>query len=135
LVDGTSREINANDAILLACGIANPVALKSYLESKVQFYEMSQYRDHHIYTSSDLQELLKKFEVFSVNKTTKLILTTEKDAVRLTKFKEELAGIPSYVIPIAHEFLFLQENAFLGQIISFIRQFEPRDNQNSIVQD
>ena len=96
---------------------------------------MSQYRDHHIYTSSDLQELLKKFEVFSVNKTAKLILTTEKDAVRLTKFKEELAGIPIYVIPIAHEFLFHQENAFLEQISAFIRQFEPRGNQNSIVQD
>jgi tetraacyldisaccharide 4'-kinase len=135
LVDGTKIEINTNDSILLACGIANPVALKFYLERKVQFYEMSQYRDHHIYTSSDLQELLKKFEIFSVNKTAKLILTTEKDAVRLTKFKEELAGIPIYVIPIAHEFLFHQENAFLEQISAFIRQFEPRGNQNSIVQD
>lgn len=131
LVDGMKREINTNDAILLACGIANPVSLKSFLEQKVQFYEMSQYRDHHIYTSSDLDELLKKFEVFSVNKSTKLILTTEKDAVRLTKFKEELAGLPIYVIPITHEFLFGDEDVFLKDIRTFIKLFKPIDNKKT----
>jgi len=53
----------------------------------------------------------------------KIILTTEKDAVRLTKFREELKELPFYVLPIRHKFLFEEGEQFNNAVISFIRNF------------
>ena len=59
----------------------------------------------------------------------KMILTTEKDAVRLTKFKDELKEIPLYVLPIRHQFLFNEGEQFNATLISFIRNFSFNPNK------
>ena len=38
-----------------------------------------------------------------------MILTTEKDGVRLEKFESELKQLPVYVLPMTHQFLFGEE--------------------------
>jgi len=57
----------------------------------------------------------------------KIILTTEKDAVRLTKFSDKLQELPLYVLPIRHQFLFDESEQFNMAVISFIQNF----NSNS----
>ena len=54
----------------------------------------------------------------------KIILTTEKDAMRLLKFSQEMNGMPFYVLPIEHKFLFNQENEFNDLVIKFIQNFK-----------
>ena len=52
----------------------------------------------------DLAEIKKHYD--KLKQSGKIILTTEKDAMRLEKFRQELLDYPIYVIPIRHRFLF-----------------------------
>lgn len=115
------REIAEDDEVLLVCGIANPKPLKQHLSEHTSSYYMQCYNDHHIFTIDDLKDIEKKFnEIESKNK---FILTTEKDAVRLFKFREQLAELPLYVIPIKHKFLFGEETTFNSLIKEFVTNF------------
>jgi len=113
--------ITAATDILLICGIANPKPLKDFLTANVNTYDMLRYPDHHIFHTNDLAEIKKQFE--KIASQDKVILTTEKDAVRLQKFEEELKDFPIYVIPIEHHFLFDEGNVFDQQVIDFIQKF------------
>lgn len=109
--------------VLLVTGIANPGPLKNYLQDAVYAYYEITYRDHHIYSIDDWKEIKKRYENIAAGK--KIILTTEKDAVRLTKFAQELQEFPVYVLPIDIQFLFNQEQSFTDLIIKFITEFRP----------
>ncbi|MBL0129696.1 MAG: tetraacyldisaccharide 4'-kinase [Chitinophagaceae bacterium] len=54
----------------------------------------------------------------------KIILTTEKDAVRLVKFNNEIAELPVYVIPVRHSFLFQEGERFDNRVSDFIKNFK-----------
>lgn len=108
--------------VLLVTGIANPKPLKNYLEERVGTYYMMSYPDHYIFTMVDWREIKKRFEQMEAEK--KIVLTTEKDAMRLIKFKNEIGGMPFYVLPIEHKFLFHQENEFNNEVIQFIQNFK-----------
>jgi tetraacyldisaccharide 4'-kinase len=109
--------------VLLVSGIANPGPLKNYLQDAVDAYYEISYRDHHIYSIDDWKEIKKRYENIAAGR--KIILTTEKDAVRLTKFAQELQEFPVYVLPIDIQFLFNQEQSFTDLIIKFITEFRP----------
>jgi tetraacyldisaccharide 4'-kinase len=108
--------------VLLVTGIANPKPLKKRLEDYSMGYQMLQYPDHHIFSIDDLKEIRKKFD--AIEATDKIILTTEKDAVRLIKFNEEIASLPVYVIPVKHRFLFNEGEQFDKITIDFIQNFK-----------
>ncbi len=113
--------ITADFAILLVCGIANPKPLKDHLTQHVQTYDMLRYADHHIFNSDDLADIKQQFEKIKAVK--KIILTTEKDAVRLLKFESELKEYPIFVVPIQHVFLFDEGEKFKFRITAFIKSF------------
>lgn len=117
----TKRSITDKDEILLVCGIANPKPLKDYLVQRAATYYQKNYTDHHIFTIDDLREIIEKFK--SIDVPQKMILTTEKDAVRLTKFKQELVDLPLYVLPIRHQFLFHEAALFESAIVNYIINF------------
>lgn len=110
------------EEILLVYGIANPQPLKNYISEKTATYEELSYGDHHIFSIDDLKDIGRKFEKIKTNN--KIILTTEKDAVRLLKFKDQLAEMPLYVLPVQHKFLFDEENIFNKLVIDFITSFK-----------
>ena len=107
--------------MLLVTGIANPGSMKNLLLEKSKTYYEMLYSDHHIFTIDDLKDIKKRF--FGITAANKIILTTEKDAVRLVKFEQELHDIPLYVMPIELQFLFNDENRFNELIGTFIREF------------
>ena len=115
------KMITLNDEVLLVCGIANPTPIKELLLQQAATYYQKNYNDHHIFSIDDLNEIKEKFKEITTD--SKFILTTEKDAVRLAKFSEELKELPMYVLPIKHEFLFGEANIFDELIISFISNF------------
>ena len=53
----------------------------------------------------------------------KIILTTEKDAVRLMKFRDKLEEWPFYVMPIEPRFLLGEQPRFTDLIAKFITDF------------
>jgi len=124
----SKKEINFTHSadILLVCGIANPGPLKEYLSNSVHSYDMLRYADHHIFDSDDLKEIKKQFA--KMRSSEKLILTTEKDGVRMKKFESELAEFPLYVLPIRHHFLFGEEEKFKNQVVDFIQSYNKDRN-------
>ena len=121
IISRQEAELTKDMELLLVCGIANPVPLKKHLEETVEFYIEKNYNDHHIFTIDDWNEIVEKFNNLEGNK--KIILTTEKDAVRLEKFGTLLTQIPLYVMPITHRFLFGEQQTFDVKIIEFIEGF------------
>ncbi len=112
--------------ILLVCGIANPRPLKDHLAKHADSYDMLRFADHHIFHSNDLKEIKQHFYKITGNK--KVVLTTEKDAVRLEKFEQELKDFPIYVVPIEHQFLFNEAATFNSSITGFIKTFNKAAN-------
>ena len=107
--------------VLLVCGIANPGPLKEVLTTYVAYYEMLLFRDHYIFNSDDLKEIKNHFS--KIETQNKIILTTEKDGVRLAKFEKELEHLPVYVVPMAHKFLFDGEVQFENEVNAFVEGF------------
>jgi tetraacyldisaccharide 4'-kinase len=107
---------------LLVTGIANPQPLKDLLSEHSETYYMLHYPDHYIFTIDDWKDIKKRFD--KIESAQKIILTTEKDAVRLAKFGEQLIGVPIYVIPLRHHFLFNEEERFLSIVNNYIKEFK-----------
>lgn len=121
IVDQSSFVITPDTEVLLVTGIANPRPLKKILTDQTRSYEQMVFSDHHIFTIDDLNDIAGRFAQMTVQK--KIILTTEKDAVRLVKFSRELKDLPVYVLPIEMQFLFAGSDRFSHLISTFIEQF------------
>jgi tetraacyldisaccharide 4'-kinase len=118
----TFYPVDENTEVLLVTGIANPRPLKNFLEEHIHTYYMMHYNDHHIFSIDDWKDIKKRFEGIEAER--KIILTTEKDAMRLLKFNNEIDGMPFYVMPIEHKFLFNEEQLFLKEVTGFIENFK-----------
>ncbi len=121
IITRVPHELHKTDEVLLVTGIANPAPLKNLLDQAVDKYEQLRFRDHQVFTIDDLKRIMNRFE--EMPGASKIILTTEKDAVRLIKFENVLNDAPLFVIPIASEFLFNGTAAFDQNIKEFIHQF------------
>ncbi len=113
--------LHPDTQILLVCGIANPKPIKDVLAAYSSTYEMITYRDHHIFTIDDLKEIKSQFD--EMDSEDKIILTTEKDGVRLSKFESEYSDLPIYVLPMRHKILFGEDEDFNKRIIEFINTY------------
>ncbi len=121
LFTNEARVPEPQTSILLLCGIANPRSLQQVLSTYAASYEMLFFKDHHIFTVDDLKEIKKRFS--KIESENKIIITTEKDGVRLAKYETELKQFPVYVLPMRHRFLFDEESKFNQKIISFVKSF------------
>jgi tetraacyldisaccharide 4'-kinase len=119
--------IHGSMEILLVSGVANPGPLKSYIADVSKTYYEILYNDHHIFTIDDWKDIVKRFN--SIQTSHKIILTTEKDAVRLVKFAQQLNDYPVYVMPIEVQFLFNDSPAFINLITNFIAGFRQTNQE------
>jgi tetraacyldisaccharide 4'-kinase len=112
-------DINHFKEGLLVCGIANAKPITEHLNKSAMHYDMMRFADHHHFSISDLESIQHQFNQIPAH--SKCILTTEKDAVRLEKFRDALASYPIYVIPVQHQLLFEQSSAFRCLLINYIQ--------------
>ena len=113
--------LEKNLEVLLVCGIANPKKITEVLSECVSSFQIQQYKDHYNFDKDDMNQILKLFS--EIKNREKIILTTEKDAVRLLKFRNEISNMPVYVLPMEHEFLFNKAAIFEKDVIQFIESF------------
>lgn len=88
--------------VIIITGIANPEQFVNYISTYAKNYEHLKFPDHHKFKKSDFEELLK---LEKQNDDKKIIITTEKDAVRIKNseiFPEELKSL-LFCIPIKIE--------------------------------
>ncbi len=92
--------LNNDYAILLVSGIANPLPLRYHLSEIYKELHEIEYRDHHIYTKSDIEKIKHKFN--GILRENKIIITTEKDKIRFQspEIKKLTQGIPMFYLPI-----------------------------------
>ena len=132
IITGSERPVSENDEVLLVSGIANPKPLKKYLDDHCESYSEILYEDHHIFSIDDWKDMQKKFN--SISSDNKIILTTEKDAVRLMKFQQSMDSYPFYVLPMQVHFLFGEEQAFTDLITKFIAGFIKKNENDKVLQ-
>lgn len=108
--------------IILFTGIANPYPIKGYLRSYCRELITIVFPDHHVFKEKDLELIRKKFDDQFTKK--KLIVTTEKDAMRLVNspYLRILEDLPLYYLPIEVKFHGDDERAFNNQIINYVRK-------------
>ncbi|MDO9136531.1 MAG: tetraacyldisaccharide 4'-kinase [Lutibacter sp.] len=104
----------ADSEILLVTGIANPNPLTDYLKSINLNFKHLKYADHHHFSLNELEEINSAFE--SLSATNKIILTTEKDYVRIFGKLKNLHYISIKTTFIAHK------NEFNNLIKNYVEQ-------------
>jgi tetraacyldisaccharide 4'-kinase len=108
--------------ILLFTGIADNELLKEHLGRMCNDLTSINFGDHHRYSLKDMERIKEKFEGLPTQK--KLLVTTEKDAMRLKT--SELAGIiktlPLYYIPIEIEFHDQDKQLFDPLILDYVKK-------------
>jgi tetraacyldisaccharide 4'-kinase len=114
--------------ILLLTGIASPKQMLLDLQQYTEYIEPLTFGDHHNFRQKDIQRINEAFKNLP---SPKLIITTEKDATRLTVSEGLSDEVKSnlYVLPIHIELLQEQEEAFNQTIIGYVR----KNSRNSIL--
>jgi len=96
---------------LVVSGIATPFSFLNILrQTKVDTQNKLIFKDHQSYTYNDVQRIRQLF--YSTNSHS--VVTTEKDAVKLTRFSREMDDIDIYYLKI--KFALDDEDAFKGFI-------------------
>lgn len=130
LFEGTEqiRELEelAGRNILLLTGIASPKQVYYDLKPHTPYIHPLRYSDHHNFKKKDIKKINETFEALPAPK---LIITTEKDAVRLKKAEglTPEARRSLYVLPISIEFMLQGEESFNNIIIGYVRK-NPRNS-------
>ncbi|MDT0558318.1 tetraacyldisaccharide 4'-kinase [Ichthyenterobacterium sp. W332] len=103
------EDLKSNNFTLVT-GIADANPLVTFLEEKQFNFEHLNFKDHHNFTSKDISEL----------ETKSLILTTEKDYMRLKDKLNDLTKL--YYTPI--EMVFVDEGSFFeNDVYNFVTKF------------
>jgi tetraacyldisaccharide 4'-kinase len=122
----TSQRIVLTDDIdvLLVSAIANTDYLNSYLETKVNSVRNVEYEDHHDFSNHDVSRIKLIFD--NMNSQKKLILTTEKDAMRLHRHRNYLIEnkVPIFTLPAHVSFLNEDGPVFDTSIKDFLLNFK-----------
>ena len=114
--------------VLLLTGIASPKQMQEDLTAMGAKINALSYADHHQFHKKDIRRIN---EVFASMAEPKMIVTTEKDAVRL----EDVEGLSDevrksiYKLPIKVSFMLDQEEEFNHKITGYVR----KNSRNSIL--
>lgn len=109
--------------VFLICAIAGTDYLLKYLEPQVDSVTVLEYEDHHYFSENDMDQLKSSFE--RIKSERKIIITTEKDAMRLELHRNFIVQhrLPIFVLPIRVEFLFDEGKEFNEGIQNFLLNF------------
>lgn len=125
------RGVAAGDQVLLFCGIANPDALVTCLQRKEAAVQLIRFKDHHPFSLKQLKDIHQQFS--GMKGGNKMLLTTEKDAVRLLPFKEFIDShqLEIYCMPVQTVFPEADRKQFDEMIRSFVHSFNAEDHGQS----
>lgn len=107
-------------SILLVAGIANTYPLEFYLKNFCEELEILKFQDHHQYTTKDITHIIETFD--NIVTGNKIIVTTEKDAMRLAEMSliRKLVRYPICYIPIEIKFHGNDKKDFDKKILDYV---------------
>lgn len=114
------ENLNENFSILVVTGIAQANDMVSYLQQTKARVKHIKFSDHHNFKASDIETIVDNFK--ALESKSKLIITTEKDAMRLNEFDqfddEMIQNF--YFLPIKVSFLNNQESEFQNLVLEYL---------------
>jgi len=124
-------------AVLIVTGIAWPKVIPEYIRSFCSRTELIRFPDHHNYSHKDISLIMEKFQNISARE--KIIVTTEKDAVRFAALSEPDEAFKNalYYLPVKVKFLDAEGKMFNKKILNYVgenksnRELYKRKNQRS----
>ncbi|MEL6864608.1 MAG: tetraacyldisaccharide 4'-kinase [Bacteroidota bacterium] len=118
------RLLDAKMDVLLICAIAGTKYLLDYLYPQVQEVKTLEYEDHHTFTKFDIGHLAQTFQKIESDR--KIILTTEKDAMRLLVHRDFIIEqkLPIFVLPVTVAFHDADGPRFDQDIRDFLLNFK-----------
>ncbi len=129
--NGPSRPISSieeNEEVMVLTGIASPRRLLYDLRRYTQRITPLTYPDHHQYDADDAAKIADTFHQLKRDK--RIIITTEKDATRLTNLPlSDVVKQHLYVLPAEVIFLQNQAEQFNQDILNYVST----NSRNSIV--
>lgn len=107
--------------VLLLCGIANTYSLEDHIKRKYNTISKIKFNDHHDFTEKDVDMIIEKYN--SIIGKNKVIITTEKDAMRLinSSLLSKFDDIPVFIIPIKVKFHKSEETNFDDEILNYVK--------------
>jgi tetraacyldisaccharide 4'-kinase len=111
--------------ILLVVAIAGTEYLMEYVAERAGDVHLLEYNDHHPFSSFDVGDIARHFKAFSEDRQP-IILTTEKDAMRLDTHRAMLLelNLPIYILPVAVSFLDDNPSAFDEAVKAWLLNFK-----------
>ena len=116
--------LDADLNVVLLSAIANTNYLFSYLDKTVNEIHEIEYADHHLFDSRDIEKIEKVYNNTPGQR--KIVLTTEKDAMRLELHRDLLKSlqIPVFILPANVKFHFDDGEKFQDTVKQFLLDFE-----------
>lgn len=118
------RPLDLDTHVLLVSAIANTDYLLQHLANEAASVQTLEFEDHHYFDESDLNDMLRRFDALPHRN--KIILTTEKDAVRLELHENFLwkNQLPVFVLPVEVAFCDGDEADFQADVKQILLDFK-----------
>ncbi len=119
-INGNLYTLQSSFSALIVTGIANPKLIYNFIDQFAEKMLTMDFPDHHYYSDQDVALIMSKFD--SIDSDRKIIITTEKDAVRL----RDMTGLPEllkqvlYYLPVRVKFINEEENSFNKKILRYV---------------
>lgn len=116
-----SAKIDKTTSIMLFTGIANSNDLRKHLQEQAKEVHHMGFADHHWYSLVDIMKVVDEFN--KIENPNKIIITTEKDAMRLhqSSVVEQLGKLPVFYIPI--HIRIKEEEEFQEEVLRYLSSF------------
>ena len=107
---GKQHQLTPQTEVVLLTAIAHPEPMVEYLSKKFKIIHHYRFPDHHYFSAEEIVEIQKTF--FSEKKQNRILVTTEKDSMRLihSSFINQFDIIPLFSQPIEPFFLFQEKD-------------------------
>jgi tetraacyldisaccharide 4'-kinase len=117
--------LNEDIDVLLVVAIAGTEYLMEYVESRAGDVKLLEYNDHHPFSNFDVGDIERYYKEMQAGRSN-IILTTEKDAMRLDAHRELLQqlNLPIYILPVAVRFIGDDEERFNSHVKDWLLNFK-----------
>jgi tetraacyldisaccharide 4'-kinase len=125
------HKITENEAILVVTGVAEPLPLVRYLQTFTEHIYWQRYVDHHHFDKLEIIQLIDYYN--AISKPNKILITTEKDAIRLIDFLPlfEASGISIFAIPVTMNFINSTNSSFDNYMMDYMSFFYPEESNDA----
>lgn len=125
---GQLERLTETNSVMVITGIENPTPFIQYIEKNFKLHSHLAFPDHHNFKEKDIEQINQAYS--SIAGEHKIVLTTEKDAMRLQELESLNHDLRTklFYIPIEVEFMNHQKETFDKQIIDYVKKNSRNSN-------